>query len=142
MKISVTVPNLTPLVNKMHQFPTIVAPFAQQAINDSINAILGQEKTGANTPVRTGHLKNDWTIALGGLQGTLTSQAPYAAAIQGGTKAYINTNAWGRGITAHYKARPANPFMTRAIDLAMPQIQGFFAKALTNSLTAIASSAQ
>ena len=148
MNIKVTIPNLTQLTGQLRRFPTIAAPHIQDAINKSLVSIEGKVINGADTPVWHAHLKNDWNIQLGGLQGTLTSQAPYAAAIERGTKPHTHFPPWkgeagiapwarDHGIPPFLVARAiwnkgtkANPFMERAIDMAKDERRAFFSTAL------------
>lgn len=141
MNLSVTIPKLNALKDKIAQYPQISEPYVNMAIDRSLVRILGQEKLEA--PVDTGNLRDNWTVKMGRFQGSLESNVPYSVFVQTGTRPHfppvdaIAPWAIKRGIPpfalalaiAKHGTKP-NPFMTRAIKTALPGVKTEFQTAL------------
>lgn len=148
MNISVSIPNMAAFQAKLKAFPAVAAVQLDQAINLSLVSILGKVKSGADTPIGTSGgagLRDNWSVTMGNLSGTLESNSKYATFVEKGTKPHfppidaITPWAVSKGLSPFLVARAIsihgtkpNPFLERAITESKDERSGFFSAALGN----------
>lgn len=149
--VEVTITGLDTLVAVMNKYPAISEKYVNKAINRSLVRVLGEEKVQA--PVHTGNLRDNWTIAMGRFEGSLASNAPYAAAVHNGSVPHMppvdalklwcskkGIDPWALARAIQKRGTRANPFLQRAVDNQTNQINGEFRDAINGILQEIANS--
>jgi len=127
MSLTLNVSGLDKLTSMLEQAPEVAIKHANASIVAIVNLVEVNVKKEA--PIDTKKLHNRWTKAFKPLEGTLTSQMPYAGAVQFGTPPHkvsieeITPWAERKGIPPFLVARSiakkgtkANPFFTRGLD--------------------------
>jgi hypothetical protein len=139
-QFKITIPNLPKLQEALAQFPVIAAPIVQKAIV-ATQAILAKFTTGANVPIRTGYLVQNWGWEVGNLRARWYPKAQYAPYVEFGTPPHIITAVNARvlanaktgqvfGPIVHHPGTKANPFMERIVASAQPEITAIFGQAI------------
>lgn len=140
-QVDVTINGLARLQHQMEKYPSISEPHINKAIGRSLVRILGQEKQQA--PVDTGNLRDNWKIDIGRFEGSLVSNAPYSAAVHGGSRPHMppvdaitrwaqkrGLNPWAVAKSIAKKGTKANPFLQRAVTIEKDNVNREFKVAL------------
>jgi len=106
------------LIKLGNLFPSVAEKHINTAISRSLVRILGKEKQEA--PVRTGNLRDNWSINMGRFKGILKSNAKYSSAVEYGTK-----------------FQRSNPFFKRSLNNAESGIEKEIAKAINDTIKQI-----
>lgn len=138
--VNVQVIGLDKLVAIMEKYPQVSEKHVNAAINRSLVRILGTEKKEA--PVATGNLRDNWRVDVGRFEGSLRSNAPYAAAVNNGSRPHFppvealrfwaqkrGLNPWAVARSIAKKGTKPNPFFVRAVDAERENVNKEFKRA-------------
>jgi hypothetical protein len=139
-QFKVTIPNLPALQAALADYPVIARPVIQNAIV-ATQALLAKFTTGANVPIRTGYLVQNWGFDVGSLQARWYPKAAYAPFVEFGTAPHVIEAKNARvlanaktgeifGTRVNHPGTKANPFMERIVASAQPEIETLFVTAL------------
>jgi hypothetical protein len=147
MDFEISIPNLSQLVARLQQAPSIAAPILQRALSAS-QAILAKYTTKDTVPWRTGFLVQTFRaeVTTGMLRWFPT--ANYAPYVEFGTKPHVIEPREKKALywpgadhpvkRVNHPGTAPNPFMERIVQAATPDINATFGSALTQIITAIA----
>lgn len=147
-QVSIQIIGLDKLIALGEKYPATSEKYINNAINRSLVRVLGEEKQQA--PVSTGNLRDNWSINLGRFTGSLVSNAPYASAVENGSRPHMppatnnafvmwcnkkGLNPWAVARNIAKNGTKPNPFLQRAVDLQKDNINGEFKNALDSVLS-------
>lgn len=148
--VQLTVTGLDKLSAQIERYPAISEKHINSAINRSLVRILGKEKVEA--PVATGNLRDNWRIDMRRFEGSLASNAPYAAAVHNGSRPHFPPvkalESWSKrkGLNPYAVARAIakngtkpNPFLQRAVTAENENVNREFETALNAILKEVTS---
>lgn len=140
--LSLEIKNLDKLMQIGNKYPAIAELHVNKAIARSLVRVLGQEKQSAPFGV-TGNLRDNWKIENGRFSGRLSSNAPYATAVEYGTAPHAvsaeeigpwarkkGLNPWAVANSIKKKGTKANPFFKKAIQTSEEGVNKEFKDAL------------
>ena len=141
MEIKIT--GLERLQKIASQFPEVSEAHINSAILRSLVRIWEKEKQEA--PVDTGNLRDRSKLDMKRFQGSLSSQMPYALAIENGSRPHFvaiekirpwaekrGLNPWAIAKTIAKKGTRPNPFFKRTLEGAQEGVDIEFTKALSD----------
>lgn len=150
MSVVVKIEGLNRLTKLVERFPATTEKYVGTAIQRSLTRIFGAEKTEAPFGV-SGLLRDNWKIMVGRFEGSLTALAPYASAVEDGTRPHMppvkeleawakkkGINPWAVAMSIKKKGTKANPFLQRAVDSTKDGIEKEFEDALNGALNELA----
>ena len=147
--ITLTVNGLNKLQKIAEQFPAVSEKYINLAISRSLVRVLGEEKVQAPFGV-SGLLRDNWQVATGRFQGSLTSMTPYAIFVHEGTAPHMppvdaitpwankkGINPWALAKSIAKNGTKANPFLQRSVDNTEAAINTEFETAMQSTLTEV-----
>ena len=121
--IQVKIENLAEIQSAFKKSPTLMTKYLNEAIRKT--ALRIQEKSMINAPVDTGRLRASHQTMFENLKATVTPNVDYAIYVHKGT----------------YKME-ARPFLLEAVESENDTVNGYFKKAVQDTLDDIARSAK
>lgn len=146
-QVTIEIAGLDSLIALAQKYPSVSEKYINAAISRSLVRVLGEEKKQA--PVSTGNLRDNWSVQLGRFTGSLTSNAPYAAAVENGSRPHMppatnsafvawcnkkGLNPWAVAKNIAKNGTKPNPFLQRSVDLQSANINGEFQIAIDGTL--------
>lgn len=151
MSITLSVKGLNKLQKIAEQFPAVSEKHVNMAISRSILRVFGEEKIQAPFGV-SGLLRDNWQIATGRFEGSLTSRVPYGKFVHEGTLPHMppidaitpwatkkGINPWALAKSIKKNGTKANPFLQRSVDNTEDAINTEFKTAMQNILDEVVS---
>ncbi len=148
--VQLEIKGLNKLIKLGEKFPKTTEKHVNTAINRSLVRIWAKEKVEA--PVNTGNLRDNWLLQVLRFSGTLRSNAPYANAIEYGTRPHFvsaerlqgwarkrGLNPWAVSKSIAKKGTKANPFFQRSVAGAEVGVNAEFKKAIDDTLKELTS---
>lgn len=143
--VQIEIKGLNKLIKLGNKFPATAEKHINLAISRSLVRILGEEKQEA--PVFTGNLRDNWKLHVGRFTGYLRSNAPYANAIEYGSRPHFvsaqtlkpwalkkGLNPWAVSRSIAKKGTKPNPFFKRSISNSEKGVNIEFKNAIDNTL--------
>lgn len=146
VEIKINISNIEQIKSAFNQAPALMTKSLSKAIKQTVFFLRGEGVKAA--PVKTGHLRGSAYTEFAPLRGEVGFNATYAEVVHEGSSPYTIFPKSKKALYWQGASHPvrrvnhpgirANPYLRRAVDDNMPQVDAFFTKAVQDVLDEIA----